>query len=326
VAACSSSGDEGDASSDVTTDVTADTGLDLVVPDPGPDLAPDPGPGPDGVDVTPPDEGTPDVAPDGMVEDVGPNPEPVEDVGPGDTPAETVELPDNLACVGTIQWPEPEVATYTHTYGLVELLNQTPVVGATAKVCGFDDPQCDAPLSSGTTDAVGNVTLTFPAAAEGLTGYVEFSGDDIVTTLGFYRYTDNVAAYTAPGSFTYFVLGKTTMVALAALSNVEVDPARGHVIFSAFDCDGAPAAGISAEILSADVGTTPAYMEGGMPSTELTATTADGQGGLLNVPPGTSMLTATYEATGTEIGSAEVIVRAGAVTSTILVPIPLWEE
>lgn len=94
------------------------------------------------------------------------------------------------------------------------------------------------------------MTLTFPAAAEGLNGYVEFSG----------------------------------------------------------------------------AGTVAVYTEGGMPNTDLTATTADGQGGLLNVPPGSAMLSGFDQATGLELGSAEVIVRAGAVTSALLVPMPLWEQ
>jgi hypothetical protein len=216
------------------------------------------------------------------------------------------------------------VATYTHTYQLIELLNQTPVAGATAKVCGLDDPQCDAPLSTGTTDGSGLVTLTFAAAAEGLDGYVEFSGTDIVTTLGFYRYSDNAVVYTTPGAFPSIVLGKTTLIALAAFANVEIDPTRGSIIFSTADCETAAAAGVTAEVESADAGTIAAYVEGGMPNTELTATTADGQGGLLNVPPGATRVHAYWEASGDEIGVQDVIVRAGAITTTVLLPTPLW--
>ena len=61
-----------------------------------------------------------------------------------------------------------------------------------------------------------------------------------------------------------------------------------------------------------------------MPSAELTATTAEGQGGLLNVPVGATKVHAYWAETGDEIGVQDVIVRAGAVSATLLVPTPLW--
>ena len=331
--ACSSDGGGSDAPADVTADVPADTGLDVVAPDPG---TPDPGT---------PDPGTPDPGtPDPGTADPGTPPDPEADLPPTDPGTsdpgtadpgttdpgttdpgtETSQLPDNFSCVGNIEWPNPGVATYTHTYGLLELMTQEPVVGATAKVCGMDDPECAAPLSSGVSDQYGNVTVTFPAAAEGLDGYVEFSGPDIVTTLGFYRETDNTVAYTTPGAFPTIVLGTTTLVALAALANVELDPTRGSIIYSAADCANVRAAGISADVESGDAGTIAVYVEGGMPSAELTATTAEGQGGLLNVPVGATKVHAYWAETGDEIGVQDVIVRAGAVSATLLVPTPLW--
>ena len=59
-----------------------------------------------------------------------------------------------------------------------------------------------------------------------------------------------------------------------------------------------------------------------MPSAALTQTTADGDGALINLPPGATTLTATYVETGLVFSSKDILIRAGAMTSVIVSPTP----
>lgn len=248
----------------------------------------------------------------------------VFDVCLDDNCPEVCAKPANIDCAGSVVWPQPATATYEYTYGIEEAITELRVEGATVKICAFSDPECTTPETQGTTDADGKVTLTIPAGPQGLDGYVEISSPTIITTLGFYSYPDNEVIYKDKlQEHFYMVMSPTVFGMLMDLSGVTMDTDRGHLIFSSDDCELDTAMGFSAGVSTADQDTIAVYMLGGAPTQSITATSSEGTGGVINVPPGNATVTTTHEPTGTKIGELPVIFRKGAITSVILGPTPL---
>jgi hypothetical protein len=118
------------------------------------------------------------------------------------------------------------------------------------------------------------------------------------------------------------------LVAVAS-GGASADPSLGNVIFSATDCLGALADGVSATIdgggMRIDGGLatgTTFYLVNQLPSLNLDVTDASGAGGFLNVTPGIHVISAFRKATGTQIAKISVVIRAGTISYAALPPLP----
>jgi hypothetical protein len=92
------------------------------------------------------------------------------------------------------------------------------------------------------------------------------------------------------------------------------------MILIVLGCDGVALAGVKFTTPQADKSTTQFYVRGQLPTTAATDTPTDGDGGYLNIVPGTVLITATDVKTGVEINTVAVLVRAGFITTTYIRP------
>lgn len=226
------------------------------------------------------------------------------------------------ACLGSVTWPAPTVATAELTLTLNEFRTGMPVSGATVKVCKLDDAACASPTSTGTTGADGTVKVTVNTAPSGVDGYFEISSPDLVTILSYVRFMDP-KQFIVDGTLFPIVFSKDTFATLAAFGDVTPDPARGHVGFLSRDCSSTSAPGVSASLSTADASSKLFYITpDGLPSSTITETTTAAFGAFVNVPAGATKITGTLAATSKKLGSVDVQVRAGAFTTVNLVPSP----
>lgn len=194
-----------------------------------------------------------------------------------------------------------------------------PIPDVSVKVCALDDLACADAAEPVVSDADGRVSLELPLGPNGFGGFLELTGTAIPVTL---------LRLLPPLGFTEDVDGfrVVTLATLAAVSTalgVAMDPARGHLTVETRDCDGALASGVSYAVDTADGLSTRFYVAADRPSSAATATDVNGSGGVANVPAGSAVITATVAADGRVIGRLPVVVRAGAVSSSLLPPTPL---
>jgi hypothetical protein len=93
------------------------------------------------------------------------------------------------------------------------------------------------------------------------------------------------------------------------------------VLLNAFDCEEAPAGGLTYSIGGTpDPATFIFYLVDGVPTTATTVTDATGYGGLVNVPEGFSAITAKLAASGRKVSDISILVRAGHITYSNVKP------
>jgi hypothetical protein len=164
--------------------------------------------------------------------------------------------------------------------------------------------------------------VTAPTASSGLDAYLQVTGTGIETTLDFLAFPSPAAVFGASSPvITADILSTTTFAELTAVAGVTPDPTRGALAFIADDCAGNSAAGVSVAVSTADASSTTVYIVSGAPSMTATATDPTGVGAVVNVPVGSATMSG-KTSTGTATGSQPLLFRAGAVTSTNLVPTP----
>jgi hypothetical protein len=168
------------------------------------------------------------------------------------------------------------------------------------------------PLVTTTTAADGSYTFAVPSVNGQVTGYIKGS---LATYDDTYLY--------APGPITtdqtmanIKLIKQGTIDALYELNGITEDPAKATVGLEVVDATQAVVAG-------AVVTATPApsnilYTVGGLPSKSGTMTGADGLAYLANTPTGTVSVGATK--TGSTFTSHNIIVRANALTTTLIAP------
>jgi hypothetical protein len=224
-----------------------------------------------------------------------------------------------------IIWPKPNaVGNITFSITFVDFSTERPFVAATIKACGKLDLSCGVPLSQGSTDTTGLVSLTVPAGLAGFDGYLDISGGKV----------DGTGAQTYPTIWypVPFVVsdgwrGRTTILSdqelqLLALAGgvTALDPTRGHFAANAADCAFSPAAGVSFMTDSADAKTQPFYLVSGVPSAAATATDSSATGGFINLPSSVPaklvLIQARAGAAGGKVmGSLTFIIRPGTLTT-----------
>jgi hypothetical protein len=197
-----------------------------------------------------------------------------------------------------------------------DILFDTPVAGATVKICAEGDTACASPADTATTDSNGAFTATLPLGPTGFTGHGE------VTAAGYFPHVIQATGplIPAPGHVYSYPLAATMVGAVLAQGlGIQLDPTKGHIIAFVNDCDGQLAAGATIAIEGGGK-TLVAYAIDGMPEPKATATDASGEAFAFNVEPGEVTLTGALVGTGTVFTKSTVIVRAGTMTEVFVLP------
>ncbi len=227
-------------------------------------------------------------------------------------------------CLGNVAWDEtanePKLAVHAK---FARLFGETPVAGAPAAMCPPLDVECSAPISSGTTDADGWVTLE---------GHYGFRGYTLVTAPPDYQEMATAILWQNPPLFeetpraevqTAHLTSLGEVLAIATLIGAEPQPALGHVFGLAVDCTGEPTSGVSFSSDTVAPETVTYYLVNTVPSNTARNTDPGGFGGFVNLPGDTFItITATHEDHG-KIGVVTVLVKPEHVTYVAVGPSPL---
>ena len=228
----------------------------------------------------------------------------------------------SLACVGSVVNPAPTMAMYTFPLVLTDFLSGQPAVGATVKVCALSDGACANPLSRSTTGANGTAMVTAPSSPAGIDGYLEISGDMLVTALSYSIFSDPTKIFVPSNGIRGQVVSKSTFGALAGVIGVMPDATRGHLVVRAKGCADDSLANAKLSVSTADASSTTAYFSGGLPSMSAKATDSSGLVTAVNLPVGLASVSVTLTSSGMTLGKLPVQVRAGALTQLNLGPTP----
>jgi hypothetical protein len=191
---------------------------------------------------------------------------------------------------------------------LSDLLTGAPETEATARSCTKLDTLCDRPVASDFhSDADGVLAVELDKHFD---GYLEISAPGKLSPVLYFFYPPVDEDRTIP------------FVQLAKQVNTGIDTTRGAAIALGYDCQGITAPGMQFSVDEADDNTLPFFMEKGLPSLTATETDSSGQGGFINVQPGSRLFTATLRESGAHIGTVSVLVRAPYITYTTMVPTP----
>ncbi|HEY3255798.1 MAG TPA: hypothetical protein VGJ91_17695 [Polyangiaceae bacterium] len=225
-------------------------------------------------------------------------------------------------CEADPQWSCPAVApahSYKLTMHLQDAVSMKPLPGVAAHLCRKLDVNCQNPIAGSdvVADDGGVVTLSIDS---GFDGYVELTDSKISPSLYFFSTPASgdldlpTVPLASPGAATLIVksAGGPSTTWLAD---------HGIVLLNAFDCEGQPAANITFDIGGApDPATFIFYLVNTLPTTATTITDATGYGGLVNVPVGTSTISALLAPSGREIGNISILVRAGYISYSSVTP------
>ena len=237
-----------------------------------------------------------------------------------DVPDDGAMPPGDWTCLGSVTWPTPLLTTIDMTGTVQDYLTDAPIAGATVKVCARTDTDCTAPLDEGTTDALGEAVVTVPLGSTGFDGYFDIAAAGYVPAL---RYTvDPITSVPSAAASTAPLITTTTFAMLAGAAGITIDPARGHLILTAMDCEPAFAAGVALTVDTADSSSTRLYMVGGLPSTTATETDVSGGAGYVNLPAGAATVSTSLAATSDAVGSTDINIRAGAIAMFTMPPTP----
>ncbi|HTV18529.1 MAG TPA: hypothetical protein VMG12_07655 [Polyangiaceae bacterium] len=217
------------------------------------------------------------------------------DAGPaGDPRWSCLDAPEPARAV-------PLVRAVELTLGVADSVTERPPEGLVARACQRLDVMCNTPLTSDmTVQADGALHLSVPQEFD---GFIELRSPTTVPTM-FYinrplmRDTQDAIV----------IVSTLALGGLAATGNVTLDPTLGNVLIRVFDCQGAPASGVE---LANDLGGEVFAFVGGLPRVGESVTRADGVGGFVNVPPDFAVLQGIVAASGREVGTESVTVRAG---------------
>jgi hypothetical protein len=236
---------------------------------------------------------------------------------------------DSWACVGSVNWPATnwpaattEPLTVTQPYYNFDTGDRLP--GIWTVPCNRIDPACAHPLTSPQLTDEGGV-VSFPLYY-GFNGYFLSLWD---ASLPMMLYINPPAYTPAPQVVGAMVptdsLEEGYRALTAGLTGVSptLDPARGHVMVAAYDCNGQPAPGVTISLSHADPQTVQLYYMSGLPNASATETDATGFYVALNVPTGAQTITMTLAATGKELSSASIYVAAAYISQINMPPSPL---
>jgi len=225
-------------------------------------------------------------------------------------------------CVGQVVWPEPTVASRTIVNTFLDFQSREPIAALNLKVCAKTDAACESPLSEGTTDAEGKITLDLPTAVGGLSVFLVATGEGYMPT-DFWFVHQSPETFLDVGGLSFLVVSDATASLLAGFVGATFDPTRGSMSYVAIGCDGTALAGLAVSADTEDAATVHLYMTSAIPSVAVTATHKSGTGALLNLPVGPATLTGTG-LDGRVWSQHTVNIRAGHMIATNMpvTPVP----
>jgi hypothetical protein len=228
---------------------------------------------------------------------------------------------EQYACHGAYELQAPAHESITFNEFLFSITGD-PLVGVTVRACVRQDLDCAQPVAEAVTDNLGGIVLDLPVTGVGWNGYWTYDGGGVYPAIR-YGSLPIVRDLLRAGFFPLQV-GDWDSIALEA--GLEDRPDRGHLMLIAKDCLDVPSSGVSFEIEGGgDPDATQYYFVDGLPVLEATETRGgpdlyNGLGGWINVVPGTMLVRSRVAATGEEIDSQTVVVRAGRLTYVNLSP------
>lgn len=196
------------------------------------------------------------------------------------------------------------------------------------RLCASTDPTCANPRDSLEGEASDAGTGFVSPSSDGvISGSVEYGFEGFLEVAsGTYSSTYRYTSPPLREETTLFeqILLRPEAIAFFAneLSGTYESEDHGLVFVLAQDCDRQPLAGVHFTLDEQDDSTVPFYVVNTTPTNSVTKTDALGRGGFLNVPEGIVTFTAEMEDTGERIGSASILVRAGAATTVAVLPSP----
>lgn len=255
-----------------------------------------------------------DAAPDVVVPDAGAD---------ATSSAPDAEPPGVWECVG--RHPPPVLSDVVSVTVPIRTLTMAALPDVRVKTCSMIDVSCEDPvLEEVVTNEQGEVVLDLPADFQ---GYLEATHPDYVpllvqlSTLGAVYHDPDHAVWTSPQLLTSS--NYDTILLLTRVSDIQIEPDRGQVHVLIEPCRGSTPYGVRLELADLEEGTTPFYLEDGLPALSAEYTDADGLAGFLNAAPGIRSLTAHQASDGMLVGRSTFLVRAG--WSSAVAVLPLFE-
>jgi hypothetical protein len=183
------------------------------------------------------------------------------------------------------------------------------------RACFRPDVACIQPATDWLSpDETGLVTLPL---TEGFRGYLEITGEDEIPTLYVLPAALTPELVQALQAVTVTLLSLDALLAFGEVSQLELDPGAGVLSMNTFDCAGSVAAGVRLELNAAAV---PFAFIRGLPEAGEDTTTEDGAAGFANVLPGLVVVRGFRAGTTDQLGLEAVLVRAGWVSISNLMP------
>jgi len=206
--------------------------------------------------------------------------------------------------------PAATTITVTGTASARDASGSTPLQGVTIGAYASSDES--TPVTTATTDAQGNYTLTIPTSGVALDGFLKAT---MATYMDTYLYPPAPLAADFSGATIVMVTPNTFDLLANTLCGASQMTTNGAIGAEVEDATGAFVAG--ATVASSPAASKYCYNSGGFPSRNATATDTDGLGYMFNV---TGNVTVTAMKSGTTFKSHALKAHAGALTTTLITP------
>lgn len=243
----------------------------------------------------------------------------------------------NWSCVGHVQWPTAQPARRELSVMFANFGSPNPIIGISVSMCGPGAECPPPPISTGSTNDKGAVTLVDTTHGinvdQGLNGFLQLSGPAGMPDGGAIDIYPTRVYWGFPLSEAQGRLGEpvpllsTAQVSgiVSGITHATLDNTTGQIGVQAVDCLGTQALGVRVSISGADAGALiPTYLAQGFPSPSARQTDDQGIALFLNVPPGNYDIIAKPVAlSGRESSKVSVYVHAGTLTEVALAPTPM---
>lgn len=234
------------------------------------------------------------------------------------------DIDPRFACKDRV-WDEPEEELVKYDMEVTQLTGGA-YAGLKVKVCPAFDAKCENPQSEATSDEAGKITLNLPVGFRGHLHAPTPESDSDLMPVDAYVFpppSKDPSVPTRPG----LVVTETFRIdGLAQLDGASLVPGTGHVIFTAFGCDGEALEGIEVTTSKTEDKTWKVYVgKGGHPDPDLKATATTGKGAILNLPVGYVKVIGKHPELGV-IFEQSVILAPDRLTSVPVFPSPVSES
>jgi hypothetical protein len=206
----------------------------------------------------------------------------------------------------------PATVTITGVAAQRSATGSTPKAGVMIGAYKNSDP--NTPVVTATSDAAGMYTLAIPTNGMAVDGYVKATLSGLIDT---YLYPPRALVADYSGASIYMIDQFTADTLSGTLCGSAQEATKGVVAVLVTDATSTPIAG--AMVTSQPMAAKTCYNgSNGLPDRNATMTEADGLAYLLNLPAGE--VTVTASKSGLTFPSHKVNARAGALTTTPVVP------